>query len=201
MLTDKSAIFIGQNLPHLEHLGIMFCSNLTDSALLSFSRLRNLRSLRLRKGPHFTSGGFEGLFSHQRHSTHDACANHESSKKNYGLHTLDLSECQELADGNLQSITSKLPNLRNLAIEWCFKISDTGLAALTSNCKHLVTLKLVGLKYARCEPLFISPLTKLVELDLCQTDLVDDNKLHALKQGRPWLKIIDYYGEEITEED
>ena len=200
MLTDKTAIFIGQNLTHLEHLGISFCSHLTDSALLSFSRLHNLRSLKLRKGTNFTSGGFEGLFSHRVHSN-DTCENHESCKKNYRLHTLDLSECQELADSNLQLIASKLPNLRKLAIEWCFKISDTGLAALTSNCEHLVILRLIGLKYARCEPLFVSPLTKLVELDLSQTDLVDDDKLYILKRERPWLRIIDYYGEEIIEED
>ena len=64
----------------------------------------------------------------------------------------------------------------------------------------LSTLKLIGLKHARCELLFLAPLTKLVYLDLCQTDLVDDAKLLELKRGRPWLKII-YYGEEIVIED
>ena len=114
---------------------------------------------------------------------------------------LDLSECQELADSNLQLIGDKLPNLSRLDIAWCFKITDTGLEALVRGCEHLVTLKLIGLKYTRCEALFLAPFTKLVYLDLSQTDLVDDAKLLRLKRGRPWLKIINYYGEEIVIEE
>ena len=112
-----------------------------------------------------------------------------------------MSECQELSDSNLQLIATRLPNLRRLEIAWCFKITDTGLEALTNRCRHLSSLKLIGLKYARCEPLFLAPLAKLVSLDLSQTDLVDDAKLLKLKQQRPWLKIINYYGEEINDDD
>ena len=120
---------------------------------------------------------------------------------NCSLHSLDLSECQELSDSNLELISRKLPHLRRLEIAWCFKITDVGLEALTESCHHLTCLKLIGLKYAHCEPLFQAPLAKLVSLDLSQTDLVDDAKLLLLKRGRPWLKIVNYYGEEIVEED
>ena len=123
------------------------------------------------------------------------------AEKNFTLQTLDLSECQELSDANLKLIADKLPNLRRLEIAWCFKITDIGLASLTELCQHLSSLKLIGLKYAHCEPLFLAPLNKLVNLDLSQTDLVDDTKLFKLKRERPWLKIINYYGEEIVEED
>ena len=237
MLTDKTAVFIGQTLTQLEHLGISFCSHLTDSALRAFSALHRLSSLRLRKGTSFTSRGFEQLFARPHHTsshtnssdgiyerseithgqsgkTHEYCNDGRENgcttttttttvigDKNYILHTLDLSECQELSDSNLELIAGKLPNLRRLEIAWCFKITDAGLESLTKRCQHLSSLKLIGLKYAHCEPLFGPPLAKLVSLDLSQTDLVDDAKLLQLKRERPWLKIINYYGEEIVEDD
>ena len=207
MLTDKTATFIGRTLAHLEHLSISFCNHLTDTALHGFSGLRHLSSLRLRKGTNFTCHGFEVLFGNQQHhTTHQTTTTMKRNSngcadRNYVLHTLDLSECQELSDSNLLLIATKLPNLRKLEIAWCFKITDTGLAALTERCKLLTTLKLIGLKYAHCEPLFLAPLAKLVSLDLSQTDLVDDTKLFQLKRERPWLKIINYYGEEIVSEE
>lgn len=192
MLTDKTGIFIGQHLIHLEHLGISFCSHLTDSTLLLFSGLGKLSSLRLRKGSNFTSTGMESLFSHLGLSKDD-----RGHDLNYCLHTLDLGECQELTDSNVQLIANALPNLRQLDISWCFKVTDIGLAALFNSCEHLVILKLIGLHEALCEPLFLAPLAKLLTLDLSRTDLVDDTKLHQLKRERPWLKITDYYGEAI----
>ena len=68
MLTDKTAVFIGRTLTSLEHLGISFCSHLTDSALMAISELHNLQSLRLRKGTNFTSEGFDSLFSRRDYS-------------------------------------------------------------------------------------------------------------------------------------
>ena len=201
MLTDKTAVFIGRTLTSLEHLGISFCSHLTDNALMAFSGLCNLHSLRLRKGTNFTNGGFNSLFSHHNKEANKAHRNSYDTTNFCYLQSLDLSECQELSDFNLQLITSKLPSLRRLEIAWCFKITDVGLEALVNGCRHLSTLKLIGLKHARCEPLFLAPLAKLVYLDLCQTDLVDDSKLLELKRERPWLKIINYYGEEIVIED
>ena len=61
MLTDKTAVFIGRTLISLEHLGISFCGHLTDNALMEFSGLCNLHSLRLRKGTNFTNGGFNSI--------------------------------------------------------------------------------------------------------------------------------------------
>ena len=235
MLTDKTAVFIGQTLTQLKHLGISFCSNLTDSALQAFSALHRLSSLRLTKGTSFTSHGLEQLFARPHHTssshtnssdgiyemskithrqsgkTHEYCNSGRDNgctattevigDKNYFLHTLDLSECDELSDSNVELIAGKLPNLKRLGIAWCYKITDTGLDSLTKRCQHLSSLKLIGLKYAHCEPLFGAPLAKLVSLDLSQTDLVDDAKLLQLKRGRPWLKIINYYGQEVVGDD
>ena len=239
MLTDKTAVFIGQTLTQLEHLGISFCSHITDTALQAFSELQRLSSLRLRKGTNFTSQGIEQLFTSRKsrairtsHTNSDGVhkritersklthkwseKDQESSKnchengctvvevsddKNYTLHTLDLSECHDLSDSNLELIAGKIPNLRNIDISWCFKITDSGLESLIKGCINLSSLKLIGLKYAHCEPLFAASLAKLVNLDLSQTDLVDDAKLLQLKRVRPWLKIINYYGEEIISDD
>ena len=191
MVTDRTGLFIGQNLTHLEHLGISFCNHLTDESLRSFSALQKLHSLRLKKGSNFTHTAFEYLFTQLTGSEN------LKSESNPRMHTLELMECQNLNDSSLQLIANRFPNLHHLVISWCYQITDVGMEAIAYNCEHVVTLKLVGLKYARCEPILLAPLTKLMSLDLSQTDLVDDTQLHRLKTERPWLIIINYYGDEV----
>ena len=192
-MTDESSKHI-QNLSRLEHLSISFCTELTDKSLECFSKLKDLTSLHLRKGEEFTNQGFERLF--------DSLCSHGSLHRGTGqsvgrLRKLCLTECKLLRDSGLIKLTQSFPLLLHLDLSWCWNLSDIGLEAVASHCRDIETLKLVGLKNAMCVPVLSASLPRLRYLDLEQTDLVDDDELKRLKQTKPWIKIVDYFGEEV----
>lgn len=186
-LTDKTSLFISKNLQGLEHLNISYCDHLTDDTLYSFRELKALETLYLKKGPNFSNEALESLFEHL------------SCKREYGLRSLSLIECHGLTDSGLKKLARRFPHLVHLDLSWCWKLTDDGLESIAVHCHGIRTLKLVGLKEARCVPLLSTSLLKLQFLELVQTDLVDDDKLQALKRARPWITIVDYYGEEVGE--
>ena len=197
-MTDESSECI-QKLSRLEHLSISFCTELTDKSLKCFSKLKNLTSLYLRKGNEFTNHGFELLFG-------GLCS--ESSLRHYStqkasavgigkLTKLCLVECRQLVDSGLISLAQRFPRLVHLDLSWCWYLSDIGLEAVAQHCHRIETLKLVGLKKAMCVPVLSDSLPRLRYLDLEQTDLVDDEELRKLKETKPWIKIVDYYGEQV----
>ena len=189
LMTDESSKHI-QRLSRLEHLNISFCTELTDESLNCFSKLKNLTSLELRKGNEFTNQGFELLFD-------NLC-----SHKNFHaqeLKKLCLVECKLLRDSGLIRLAQSFPHLVHLDLSWCWNISDIGLEAVAHHCHKIETLKLVGLKNAMCVPVLSASLPRLRLLDLEQIDLVNDEDLKKLKEAKPWIKITNYYGEEVGE--
>ena len=107
------------------------------------------------------------------------------------------SECKLLRDSGLIRLAQRFPNLVHLDLSWCWNLSDIGLEAVAHHCPKIETLKLVGLKNAMCVPVLSASLPRLRLLDLEQTDLVNDEDLKKLKEVKPWIKITDYYGEEV----
>ena len=71
---------------------------------------------------------------------------------------------------------------------------DSGLEALLTRSHYLAYLKLIGLKFASCKPILQGSLPRLTDLDLSDTDLVDDVRMRELKEERPWLKILTTMG-------
>ena len=211
MMTDESSMCI-QSLSRLEHLSISFCTELTDESLKCFSNLKNLTSLHLRKGNDFTNQGFEQLFDGlcSKNSSHDQCASsttvsYSSDSSSSSVHAtgigklrkLCLVECRLLRDSGLMKLAKSFPDIVHLDLSWCWNLSDIGLEAVARCCQQIETLRLVGLKNAMCVPVLGTSLPRLRCLDLEQTDLVDDEELRKLKETKPWIKIVDYYGEEV----
>ena len=196
-MTDESSKHI-QKLSKLEHLSISFCTELTDKSLECFSKLKNLTSLHLKKGYEFTNQGFENLFD-------NLCLNgspyHSTHRKVGRLRKLYLIECKLLRDSGLVKLAQNFPNLIHLDLSWCWNLSDIGLEAVAQHCCRIETLKLVGLKNAMCVPVLSASLPRLRYLDLEQVDLVDDEELKRLKEAKPWIKITDYYDEEVVSND
>ena len=183
----------------LEHLSISFCTEMTDKSLKCFSKLKRLTSLYLRKGNEFTNGGFELLFDGlcSKESPQHCSTRNESAVGVGRLTKLCLLECRQLRDSGLISLAQRFPRLVHLDLSWCWNLSDIGLEAVARHCHRIETLKLVGLKNAMCVPVLSTSLPRLRYLDLEQTDLVDDEGLRKLKEAKPWIKIIDYYGEQV----
>ena len=198
-MTDKSSEHI-QKLSNLEHLSISFCSELTDKSLECFSKLKNLTSLYLKRGDEFTNQGFENLFD-------GLCVCSDSpyqsgNSQNVGrLRKVCLIECKLLRDSGLMQLARNFPHLVHLDLSWCWNLSDIGLEAVARNCVRIETLRLVGLKNAMCVPVLSVSLPRLRVLDLQQTDLVDDEELGRLKEAKPWIKITNYYGDPVIQNE
>lgn len=188
-LTDKMAAYIGENFPHLESLGISFCDGLTDKSLEHFGLLKSLRKVHFKKGLNFTNEGLQILFENLP----------KGSQKNEdsGVRSISLVECRGLLDSGLKKLAENFPNLVYLDLSWCWHLTDKGLESVAASCHGIRTLKLVGLKEARCVPILGASMPRLQYLELVQTDLVDDEHLKLLKSSKPWITILDYYGEEV----
>ena len=196
LMTDKSSKHI-QKLSNLEHLSISFCTELTDKSLECFSKLKNLTSLYLKKGDEFSNQGFENLFDNL--CLLSGSSHHSGNSQRVGqLRKLCLIECKLLRDSGLVKLARNFPDLIHLDLSWCWNLSDIGLEAVAYHCHKIETLKLVGLKNAMCVPVLSVSLQRLRLLDLQQTDLVDDEELGRLKEAKPWIKITDYYGEQVS---
>ena len=193
-MTDECSKHI-QNLSRLKQLSISFCTELTDKSLECFSKLRSLTSLYLRKGNEFTNQGFELLFDGLCSSDCDGSRNKIETGK---LRKLCLIECKLLRDSGLIKLAERFPHLVHLDLSWCWNLSDIGLEAVTRHCQEIETLKFVGLKNAMCVPVLSTSLPRLRYLDLQQTDLVDDEAMSKLKEAKPWIKIVNYYGDEVV---
>ena len=190
-LTDKSAVYIGENFPNLEHLSISFCIHLTDKSLEYFGLLKSLKKLHFKKGLNFTNKGLQVLFENLPKGSH--------KREESGLQNVSLIECRGLVDSGLKTLAENFPNLVYLDLSWCWDLTDKGLESVATHCHGIRTLKLVGLKEARCVPILGASMPRLQYLELVQTDLVDDEHLKLLKNSKPWITILDYYGEEVDD--
>lgn len=170
----------------LKHLGISFCECLTDMSLEYLKDLKNLVSLRLRKGSDFTADGLSSFFKSASLSK---------------LHFLNLSECSAVNDLVVLDMAQACgSHLKELALSWCWFITDTGLVSLVDHCCNLEMLDLLGIDRICGECLARVPeeMTKLKFLDLRQCNQILDNLIVDMVRRKKDLKVINYYGEEFV---
>ena len=180
-LTDATACFIGERLD-LRSLSVSFCNNLTDGALDSFCSQVNLTDLSLKKGLNFSDCGFVRLFE---------------SLGGGRLRNLGLVECKGLLDTGVKSLVQHFPKLVHLDLSWCWNLTDDCLELLAERCRYVRTLKLVGLRGAKCTSILEAGMEYIRFLDLTQCHIVDDSELRTFKRNRPHVTVIDYWGEVV----
>ncbi|XP_076033813.1 F-box and leucine-rich repeat protein 13-like [Oratosquilla oratoria] len=182
-LTDVAYVSLGF-CSKLKELGITFCIEMTDNGLKGVASLRNLSSLKLRKGTKLTSAGLASLFR---------------GNKMKGLTHLNLGECLQIENDTLESIASGCPLLTHLVLHWCWEVTDEGISHVVDNCSLLCVLDLVGVVRITGESLLKVPtsLPRLIILDLEQCNSVDDNILQKLASARSDLQVFDYWGEPV----
>lgn len=166
----------------LQHLGISFCEEMTDYGLSGVKPLSNLRWLKLRKGIRLTAHGLKDLFTEGKLSK---------------LTHVNLSECTELDDSVLISLSLKCLSLTNLCLHWCWEVTDVGVSEVVKNSCHMLVLDLTGMVRITGAPFrsINSHLPNLTILNLEQCNSIDDTILQELFCDRPSLKVIDYYGD------
>ncbi|CAL4166401.1 unnamed protein product, partial [Meganyctiphanes norvegica] len=170
---------------NLKHLGISFCEEMTDYGLLGVKGLSNLTWLKLRKGCRLTAHGLSDLFSGGKLSR---------------LTHVNLSECTELNDSVIISLSKKCLGITNLCLHWCWEVTDVGVTELVQNCRHIRVLDLTGMVRITGAPQFKSInsyLPNLTVLNLEQCNSIDDTIIRQLVCDKPSLKVIDYYGDQF----
>lgn len=182
-LTDRSIAAISQ-CSSLEKFSITYADNLTDNALQHLQTMR-LTWLKLKKGVRLSSSSLQELFVNCRTSW---------SRMTH----LDLTECTQLNDTGISSLVKCChKSLTYLALCWCWNITDAGLDVIINNCGLLQSLDLLGVHQISGASLISIPvcLPRLLSLNLCQCNLVDDEVLLQLVHEMSQLAIVNYYGE------
>ena len=91
---------------------------------------------------------------------------------------LELNGCEALTDICFERVAKQLPKLTVLKLDWCFKVTETGLDSLAAHCKRLsyVSMRSTGLKAL---PFSLSRLIYLNHLDIadCVSLMFPDRKV------------------------
>ncbi|KAF7071755.1 hypothetical protein CFC21_077008, partial [Triticum aestivum] len=97
------------------------------------------------------------------------------------LRELSLSKCSGVTDTDLSFVVSRLKNLLKLDITCNRNITDVSLAAITSSCPSLISLRMESCSHFSSEGLRLigKRCCHLEELDITDSDL-DDEGLKAL---------------------
>lgn len=172
----------------LKHLGLSFCECLSDKSFEYIKELLNLEYLRLRKGCEFHADNLCKFFQ-------------EASLKH--LKTLNLSECTYVNDAVVLAIAQRCgSNLVELALSWCWSITDVGLVSIMDHCSDLLTLDLLGIDKIQGDCLHRIPeeMSKLTLLDLRHCNKIVDSTIEDVVRRKPDLKVYNYYGEEFVHE-
>jgi len=174
-----------EKMENLELLSISFSDNMGARGLSSISRLAKLEWLKLRRGADLEPVDFVQAFS---------------LGKLENLIHLDLSECSKIDDAGIISVAKHCPNLGTLCLNWCWEITDIGLACIVNKCKYLINLNLCGV--VRLLGDFLPNINQLLVglqlLDLEQCPDVQLCVLEDLIRQNMDLVIKDYYGEQVT---
>ncbi|MPC62958.1 putative F-box/LRR-repeat protein C02F5.7 [Portunus trituberculatus] len=207
---DNSVIFLNESLSHslkflfldgekltnasyqslrtctqLLKLGVSFCEKMTDKGLFGIICLRNLTSLKLRKGCQLTPAGLKTLF--------------ENGRLPYLAH-VNLGECSLLDDSVLEAMAECCPQLLHLALHWCWEVTDVGVSAIIARCPRLRVLDLVGVVQLTGTVFDSVPtsLPDLLILDLEQCNEVDDVLLQVVVSQMPSLRVFNYWGDLVV---
>ncbi|KAI0235142.1 hypothetical protein LSAT2_014444 [Lamellibrachia satsuma] len=210
-LTDKSLATISQ-CSNLEKFGITYADNLTDTSLQHLQKMR-LEWLKLKKGVRLSTEALEALFvnckaswSHLTHLDLTECTLLEDMAVSAvvkcchrSLTYLALCWCWNITDTGLDIIVSNCLQQLPVTVRpvWYWNITDTGLDVVVSNCLQLQYLDLLGVHQITGANLDSIPvrMPRLLNLNLCQCNLIDDDVLLQLIHEMPWLGIVNYYGE------
>ena len=148
-LTDGALLAIADAYPHLHSLNIKQC-NVTDNALISFANhCRELQSVAV-SGPSITNNGLAAL-----------------SAANPNLTAVDFSEWKAIVNEDIFMLLRYCMNLSSLNICRCPHITDAAVIAVAEHCPQLA----------------------LLNIRECQS--ISDTSLHALAQYCHGLKSID----------
>ncbi|XP_041460659.1 F-box/LRR-repeat protein 14-like [Lytechinus pictus] len=123
-LSDTALMSIAKGLHKLKSLNLSFCCGITDTGMISLSRMPSLRELNLRSCDNISDIGLAHLAEYGGHFV-----------------TLDASFCDKIGDAALSHISQGMPNLTNVSLSSCH-ITDEGVGRLVRSLHNMTTLNI-----------------------------------------------------------
>ncbi|KAL7313059.1 hypothetical protein PS15m_006849 [Mucor circinelloides] len=159
-LHEEAMSLLGSSLPNLTHFSIAACTNLTDSALLSylmastststFSK-HKLTHLNLSSCSRLSDATLLNLAIYAQNMQHLKLAGcvlmtdqgfcHLFARVHTFVH-LDLEDVHQITTATIRSIANHQPNLQRLCLSSCTQVSDDDIVYLVNNCHQLQHLEL-----------------------------------------------------------
>eukprot|EP00123_Amoebidium_parasiticum_P021399 comp6654_c0_seq1/m.2423 comp6654_c0_seq1/g.2423 ORF comp6654_c0_seq1/g.2423 comp6654_c0_seq1/m.2423 type:complete len:540 (-) comp6654_c0_seq1:75-1694(-) len=174
-ITDAGARALG-TVWSLTVVQVSRCNKLTDNALLSLSELPNLVHLNAASLSQVGDGGLFALAAAEK------------------LSLLDLSGCDLITSRGLRVLSSSLPRLHTLNVDYCYRVGDPGVESLGHlsqltrlNIAHIDMLTDMG--FAE-----LSSLNGLVSLNVCWCRELTDIGLVSTLSHMPRLQVLDVSG-------
>ena len=164
-------------LPHLTHLSLHACQQLTALSAASLALLDQLTWLDVTQLPRMTDAAIGALASSLPR-----------------LHTLLLSRCPLLTSASLHAIAASLRCLHSLSVSWCALMADDGLCAL-STLERLQSLTVSRLPRLTDRALLaLSRCEALSALDVSGCQSITDVGLGYVGRGCRELKSLNVSG-------
>ncbi|XP_055974486.1 F-box and leucine-rich repeat protein 13 [Sorex fumeus] len=178
-ITDESLKSIDKHYPHINHLYMADCREITDGALKSLSLLRHLTVLNLANCVRLGDVGLRHFLDGP------------SSLK---IRELNLSNCTHLGDASIIKLSECCLNLRYLSLRNCDHLTDTGLQCI-ARILSLISVDISGTKVTDESLEAISTHKKLKEISLSECYRITCDGIQAFCKGSSILDCLDvsYY--------
>ncbi|RHZ77353.1 hypothetical protein Glove_180g87 [Diversispora epigaea] len=177
-LKEESLYKILTLYPELQEIMMTGCNEITYGIIQYLTP--NLQFLRLRKGSEFTEEGFNRFF-------------HGLSLRNHSFYSLDMSECLNITESNLNQMTHS--KLRWLNLDWCWKLKEESLYKILTLYPELQEIMMTGCNEITCESLLDMKFPELKVLNLLSCRNVESDIIKKICELNKELYIIGYYGE------
>lgn len=186
--TEGLCAFLAEATSELKIFSVSFADNFNDALLPAIGGLPGLQELTLRKARLLTTPGLLKLFKTSIDSRYTS------------LTSIDLSDCPAVTDAVIDAICDCCgAKLLKLLLNWCWSVSDVGLARILGCCRSLRHLSLVGNHGISGESLISLPFQqpRLLFLNLTQCNQIIDAVILEVAHQMPSLHIFDYFGERV----
>ncbi|XP_004602328.1 dynein regulatory complex subunit 6 [Sorex araneus] len=174
-ITDASLKSIDKNYPHINHLYMADCREITDGALKSLSLLRHLTVLNLANCVRLGDVGLRHFLD---------------GSSSFKIRELNLSNCTLLSDASVIKLSECCLNLRYLSLRNCDNLTNTGIQCI-ARILSLISLDISGTKVNDESLEVISTHKILKDLSLSECYKITCDGIQALCRGSSILDCLD----------
>ncbi|EDW68285.2 F-box/LRR-repeat protein 14 [Drosophila virilis] len=179
-IDEASMCILLKRLPNLRKLSLDNCRQATTDRTLAtiFRHQPLLRMLRIDYCIKITDNGFIGFGKHPA-----------PISRLRGLHELNVRGCRNLTDRLLRKAL-RLPEMRNLTLDYCNRLETKGIVALSVNCPALETLSLASCSLLDDEAVgvAVANLKRLRSLNISNCSLLTLQTFHYIARDAHALR-------------